>query len=146
MQPGEIRRFERPERKGAAPPERPLTLPEEGEAVVLDRRFPCPCDRCTVCGGHVDLTLILWVDNWPVRAPEGDEVGIQEAAVRARTLHLSLAPRGLDRQTECSEGCEIAPEEWDAIEAAAFLSMCRAYTGAVDALRAAGAAASEDGA
>ena len=93
----------------------------------LDRDIPCPCTKCESCGGHVHLTAMLWVDDWPVTTPEVGQPVLEYPEASSRTLHLAIAPAGLEAQTNCTEGCEIAPGEWEAAEGAAFLSLCRAY-------------------
>lgn len=143
MQPGNSRRFEtrqeRREREGDRSVKKfgDVGMPVPGHAVVLERRFLCPCERCETCGGTVSLTAIVWVDDWPVNTPESPEEAITErpeGGPRVRSLHLSLAPTGLEDQKKCSAGCEISPDEWEVIEGAAFLSMCRAYAAFSDDL------------
>ena len=139
MQPHpEYRRFEEPDAPGATRPPAPpstLDLPAEGRAVRLDRDIPCPCTRCTGCEGFVHLTAMLWVDDWPVTTPEVGQPVLEYPDRVARTLHLAIAPRGLEAHTACTEGCEVAPEEWEAAEGAAFLSLCRAYVEEADRLK-----------
>ena len=125
------RRFEGPEGGPPEPPaaqRRQLDLPSEGKGVVLNRDIPCPCTSCAGCGGHVGVTAILWVDDWPVTTPEAGQPVLEYPEKVCRTLHVSIAPTQLDQQTACSEGCQIAPEEWQDANGAAFLSLCRAYT------------------
>lgn len=145
MQPGNFRKFEtrreRRERQRAG--DRSVKkfgdvgMPVPGHAVVLERRFLCPCERCGDCEGTVQLTAICWVDDWPVNTPES-EGGVvterPEGGPRVRSLHLSIAPTGLEAQKTCSEGCGISDDEWEVIEGAAFLSMCRAYAAYADDL------------
>ena len=127
MQPHpEYRRFEEPDGPQAPRAIEGLTLPAEGKGVVLNRDIPCPCP-CAGCGGHVGITAILWVDDWPVTTPEAGQPVLEYPEKIARTLHVSIAPTHLDKQTTCSAGCEIAPEEWQDANGAAFLSLCRAY-------------------
>ena len=141
MQPHpEYRRFEEPDAPGATRPPasavRPgVDLPTEGRAVRLDRDIPCPCDRCTGCGGFVSLTAMLWVDDWPVTTPEVGQPVLEYPDRGARTLHLAIAPAGLEAQAACTEGCELSPGEWEAAEGAAFISLCRAYVEATEQLR-----------
>ena len=140
MQPNpEFRRFEEPTQLGSAPDapaqRRPIDLPSEGRAVRLDRDIPCPCTRCTGCEGHVHLTAMLWVDDWPVTTPEVGQPVLEYPDRSSRTLHLAIAPAGLEAQAACTEGCQIAPEEWEAAEGAAFISLCRAYVAETDRLR-----------
>lgn len=158
MQPGELRKFERPRRRrrhpGTAVPGEPaFAFPEEGRAVVLDRTFPCPCERCRVCGGTVEVTAILWYDEWPVGPPDApdapDGEGLPDYSPTenlCHTLHLSVAPKHLDKQKACSRGCEIAPEEWGVVEASAFLDLCRGYAKRAAEFAAAVKKATEDGA
>lgn len=148
MQPGSFRRFEtrRERREKQREGDRSVKkfggagdvgMPVPGHAVVLERAFPCPCERCETCGGTVSLTAVVWVDDWPLNTPESPEEAVTErpeGGPRVRSLHLSLAPTGLEEQKKCSAGCEISPDEWEVIEGAAFLSMCRAYTAFSDEL------------
>lgn len=147
MQPGNRRRFDtrgRHDRSVAWQPPGSEPLPEGRHAVVRDKDFDCPCSQCNSCGGTVDLRAILWFDEWPVRAPAGG--GVEEAeGERARTLHLSLTHVPFER-IECSAGCEISPDDWEVVLAAAFLSLCRRYAAAADEGAAALRAAEADGA
>ena len=130
MQPDDVRWFDSPDRsvRPGETPDDQVRFPEGGKAVVLRRAFPCPCTQCDVCGGEVDLTAVLWMDDWPVDTPEvGEDVRERPQDQRCRSFHLTIAPEGLEKQKTCSAGCELSPEDWELAYAVAFLALTLRY-------------------